>query len=143
MTVTVPVMTAALLGEHVVHGLDITRAAGLPWAITPEDANMVLTGLMAMVPGYVDRKAAAGRHLSYGLRLRGGPGYRLSFDDGTLTVTEPGQKTDCVISADPVAFLLVGFGRTSQWGPIIRRKMVARGRKPWLGFGFGRLLLSP
>jgi uncharacterized protein (TIGR03083 family) len=143
MTITVPVMTAALLGEHVIHGLDITRAAGLPWAIASEDAKLVLAGVLAMAPEYVDRKAAMGRHVSYELRLRGGPGYRLSFDDGTLTVTETGQKADCVISADPVAFLLVGFGRAGQWGQIIRGKMVAGGRKPWLGFSFGRLLVSP
>ena len=143
MTITVPVMTAALLGEQVVHGLDIARAAGLPWAISAQDAILVLTGLLAMVPEYVDQQAAAGRHVSYELRLRGGPRYRLSFDDGTLTVTEPGPKADCVISADPVAFLLVGFGRTGQWGQILRGKMVASGRKPWLGFGFGRLLVSP
>jgi uncharacterized protein (TIGR03083 family) len=143
MTVTVPVMTAALLGEQVIHGLDIARAAGLPWVITAADANLVLAGVLAMVPEYIDRTATAGRHLSYELRLRGGARFRLSFDDGTLTVTEPGQKADCVITADPVAFLLVGFGRAGQWGQIIRGKMVAGGRKPWLGFGFGRLLVSP
>ncbi len=48
-----------------------------------------------------------------------------------------------MISADPVAFLLVGYGRTGQWGQIIRGKLVASGRKPWLGFGFGKLLTSP
>lgn len=143
MTITVPVMTAALLGEQIVHGLDIARAAGLPWTIAPEDANLVLAGVLAIAPEYVDREAAAGRHLSYELRLRGGPRFRLSFDDGMLTVTEPGPKADCVISADPVAFLLVGFGRTGQWGQIIRGKIIASGRKPWLGFGFGRLLVSP
>jgi len=143
MTITVPVMTAALLGEQVVHGLDIARAARLPWAISPADANLVLDGVLAMVPEYVDRNAAAGRHLSYELRLRGGPRYLLCFDDGTLTVTGPGPKADCVISADPVAFLLVGFGRTGQWGQIIRGKITAGGRKPWLGPGFGRLLVRP
>lgn len=72
MTITVPVMTAALLGEQVINGLDIARAAGLPWAI-----------------------------------------------------------------------LLVGFGRTGQWTQILCGKIIASGRKPWLGLGFGRLLVSP
>lgn len=143
MTITVPVMSALLLGEQVIHGLDIARAAGLPWTITPEDAFLVLDGALAVLPDYVDRRAAAGRHVSYELRLRGGPRYRLSFDDGALAVTAPGPKADCVISADPVSFLLVGYGRTGQWGQIIRGKLVAGGRKPWLGPAFGKLLTSP
>jgi len=142
MTLTVPVMSALLLGEQVVHGLDIARAARLPWTIAPQDSLLVLAGAVAVLPDYVDRRAAAGRHVSYELRLRGGPGYRLAFDDGTLSVTAPGPRADCAISADPVAFLLVGYGRTGQWGQIIRGKLVAGGRKPWLGLGFGKLLTS-
>jgi uncharacterized protein (TIGR03083 family) len=142
MTLTVPVMSALLLGEQVIHGLDIARAAGLPWTITAQDSLLVLAGALAVAPEYVDRRAAAGRHVSYELRLRGGPGYRLSFDDGALAVTAPGPKADCVISADPVAFLLVGYGRTGQWGQIIRGKLVAGGRKPWLALGFAKLLTS-
>src|SRR5579859_6454806 len=136
MTLTVPVMSALLLGEQLIHGLDIARAARLPWTITPQDSLLALAGALAVVPEYVDRRAAAGRHVSYELRLRGGPGYRLAVDDGTLSVTAPGPKADCVISADPVAFLLVGYGRTGQWGQIIRGRLVAGGRKPWLALGF-------
>lgn len=143
LSLTVPVMTAALLGEQLVHGLDIARAAGADWTISPRDANLVIEGVMAMVPDYVDRQAAAGRRVSYELRLRGGPSYRISVEDAVATVTEPGPTADCTISADPVAFLLVGYGRTGQWGQIARGKLMAGGRKPWLGFSFGRLLTSP
>lgn len=143
LLMTVPLMTAALLGEQLIHGLDIARAAGAAWTITPEDAHLVIDGIMAMVPDYVDRRAAAGRHVSYELRFRGGSGYRLSVDDAVVSVTEPGPRSDCTISADPVAFLLVGYGRTGQWGQIARGKIVAGGRKPWLGFTFGRLITSP
>jgi uncharacterized protein (TIGR03083 family) len=143
LSLTVPVMTAALLGEQLIHGLDIARAARVPWTIGAEDAHLVIGGVMAMVPDYVDREAAAGRRVSYELRLRGGPGYRISIDDGAALVSEPGAAADCRISADPVAFLLVGYGRTGQWGQIARGKLMAGGRKPWLGFSFGRFLLSP
>jgi uncharacterized protein (TIGR03083 family) len=143
LSLTVPVMTAALLGEQLIHGLDIARASGAAWTIAPEDANVVIGGVMAMVPDYIDRRAAAGRRVSYELRLRGGPGYRISVDDGAASVTEPGVRADCRISADPVAFLLVGYCRTGQWGQIARGKLMAGGRKPWLGFSFGRLILSP
>jgi hypothetical protein len=41
-----------------------------------------------------------------------------------------------------VAYLLVGYGRCGQWSSILRGKIVAGGRKPWLGLKFGRLLTS-
>ena len=33
----------------------------------------------------------------------------MAVDDGTAVVTEAGKKADCVITADPVAFLLLGL----------------------------------
>lgn len=140
---TVPAMTTALLGEVLVHGFDVARAAGLAWPIDHRDALQVLDGIMAMVPDYVDRERAAGIHVIYELRFRKGPRYRLSIDDGTAEVSGPGGKVDCWISADPVAFLLVGYGRIGQWGQILRGRMMAGGRNPWLGFKFGELLTGP
>jgi hypothetical protein len=57
-------------------------------------------------------------------------------------VTAPGDKVDCWIAADPVAFLLVGYGRTGQWSQALRGRIVTGGRKPWLGLKFGDLLTS-
>ena len=143
VAMTMPTMTAALLGEQLIHGLDVARAANLPWRISRADALLVIAGVIAMVPDYIDRAEAAGRHVSYELRLRGGPRYRLMIDDGTAAVTEPGGRVDCRIVADPVAFLLVGYGRTGQMGQILRGKMLAVGRKPWLGLAFGKMITGP
>jgi uncharacterized protein (TIGR03083 family) len=155
VAMTMPTMTAALLGEQLIHGLDIARAAKMPWRITREDALLVIAGVMAMVPDYIDRVEAAGRHIRYELRLRGGPRYRLAIDDGKATLGEPDGAdgpdgpdgpdgaVDCRIVADPVAFLLVGYGRTGQIGQILRGKIIAIGRKPWLGFSFGKLITGP
>jgi uncharacterized protein (TIGR03083 family) len=140
---TMPMMTATLLGEQVIHGLDIARSANLPWRVTREDALLVIAGVMAMVPHYIDRAAAAGRHIRYELRLRGGPRYHLTIDDGKAAVGESGGRVDCRIIADPVAFLLVGYGRTGQLGQILRGKILAIGRKPWLGLAFGKLITGP
>ena len=137
---TVPVMTAAMLGDLLVHGLDIARALGRRWPIAREDALLVMGGVMAMAPGYVDRQRTAGLHVAYELRFRGGPRYQLTVDDATATVTPPDGKADCWISADPVAFLLVGYGRAGHWGQAFRGKIVAGGRKPWLGPKFGKIL---
>jgi uncharacterized protein (TIGR03083 family) len=137
-----PTMTRVLLGEQLVHGLDIARAAKLRWPIDRDDALLVIDGVMQLVPDYVDRKRAAGLHIAYELRFRGGRNYRLEVDDGNVTVTEPGHPVDCWISADPVAFLLVGYSRVSQWSQIAQGRIMAGGRKPWLGATFGKLLNS-
>jgi uncharacterized protein (TIGR03083 family) len=141
--VTIPTMTAMLLGEVLIHGLDVARAAHLSWRISQTDALHVIAGIMAIVPDYIDRQRAAGLHVSYELRMRGGARYRIAVDDGAAAVTAPGPRADCWISADPAAFLLVGYGRTGQWTQIARGKLIAGGRKPWLGLAFAQLITAP
>jgi uncharacterized protein (TIGR03083 family) len=142
LPMTVPVMTAAMLGEQLVHGLDIARAAHVPWPISREDALLVIDGVVALMPGYVDAARAAGLHVTYELRFRGGPRYQLRVDGGKATVTAADGKADCWISADPVAFLLVGYGRVGQWSQVLRGKIISGGRKPWLGTTFGKIISS-
>jgi hypothetical protein len=146
LSMTPAAMIAALLGELLVHGLDIARAERIPWRISGAEALHVVAGVMAMVPDYLDRQRAAGLHVSYELRFRGGPRYRIMVDDGAATVSDAltaAGRPDCWISADPAAFLLVGYGRTGQWAQIARGKLLAGGRKPWLGLAFGQLITGP
>ena len=135
-------MTSLLLGEQVVHGLDIARAARSPWDIEPRDALLIIPGVLSVAPEYLRRSATTAR-VSFELRIRGANRYRMAVDRGTAVVTAAGAKPDCVITADPVAFLLLGYGRISQWTPIIRGKLRAGGRKPWLAMKFATLLASP
>ncbi len=136
-------MACLLLGEQLIHGLDISRAAKEPWTITAGDALLVIPGVLTVAPQYLRPNRAAGVHASFELRMRGGVGYRLAVHDGTAVVTAAGEKADCTISADPVAFLLLGYGRIPQWSPVIRGQLRPGGRKPWLAMKFGKLLYSP
>jgi hypothetical protein len=138
-----PTMTCLLLGEQLVHGLDVARAARLPWPISARDALLVIPGVLSIAPYYLRPQRAGNLSRSYELRMRGGSRYRLAVHNGTASIGVPGAKTDCVISADPVAFLLLGYGRSPQWSQIIRGKLSAGGRKPWLAMSFGTLLASP
>jgi hypothetical protein len=140
LSMTVPEMSTSLLGEQLVHGFDIARAVGRNWPISRQDALLVLSGSVSLMPAFVDREATRGLHVSYELRFRGGPRYRLAIDDGSATVSAAGEKVDCWISADPVSFLLVGYGRIGQWGQAFRGRLVSGGHKPWLGLKFGRLI---
>jgi putative sterol carrier protein len=142
LAITPPTMTTLLLGEQVVHGLDIARAARIGWHVDPHDALLITPGVLTIAPQYL-RRSAVGTRASFELRIRGAKNYRLAVDGGTAVVTDAVQKSDCVITADPVAFLLLGYGRISQWSPIIRGKLRPGGRKPWLAMKFATLLDSP
>ena len=136
-------MAALLLGEQLIHGLDIARTAKIPWTISAADAFLVLPGVLSVAPQYLRPRRAVGVHISFELRMRGGASYRMAVDDGTAVVTAAGEKADCVITADPVAFLLLGYGRISQFSPVLRGQLRPGGRKPWLAMKFGTLLSSP
>lgn len=135
-------MTNLLLGEQVIHGLDISRVTSTRWDIDPHDALLVIPGALTVAPQYLRPSVAAVR-VSFELRIRGATTYRMAVDRGTAVVTGAGEKSDCVITADPVTFMLVGFGRISQWAPILRGKLRAGGRKPWSAMKFATLISSP
>ena len=136
-------MATLLLGEQLIHGLDIARTAKIDWPIAKADALLVFPGALTVMPQYLRPQRAAGVHVSFELRMRGGPSYRMAVDDGSAVVTGAGEKADCVITADPVAFLLLGYGRISQLSPVLRGQLRPGGRKPWLAMKFGTLLYSP
>ncbi len=148
---TVPrrTLTCHLLNETIVHGYDIALAAGVPWTIDRAYAAMVLAGfiipvLQALDPrAMVDQEHAAGLHATFDVRLRGGTRFDFVFDDGALHIQAPaGRRADCHLSVDPVAMLMVGWDRKSQWPAIAKGQFVAWGRKPWLGPRFASLLRS-
>ncbi len=137
------VMTCLLLGEQLVHGLDIARAVHRPWTIDRDDALLVIPAVLSLAPKYLRPSRTKNLKISFELRMRGGSRYRIAITDGTGVVTVAGEKADCVITADPVAFLLVGGGRVRQLPVLLRGKLRAGGRKPWLAAKFGTLLATP
>ena len=140
VAMTVPVMTSAMLGELLLHGWDIARATGARPTIDRREALLVIAGIVALIPDYVDREKTRGVHVTYELRFRGGRRYVVAIDNGTAQIDPPGARVDCRIWVDPAAFLLVGYGRVNQWGQTLRGRMLSGGRKPWLGLKFGQLV---
>jgi uncharacterized protein (TIGR03083 family) len=144
VTIQLAAQSAILLGEFVVHGHDLARSIGRPWPIEAAHARLIIAALTALLPRYVDRASAGGLTATYQVRLRGGPSFQVHFDRGTATVGPPNPgAVDCRLVADPVTFLLVAYGRRSQWPGILRGQLLAWGRRPWLGPRFQRLLVRP
>jgi hypothetical protein len=97
-----------------------------------------------MSPLVVRPEAGRGASVTYEIRLRGnGPRYVIQVADGTAEVRAVGGPVDCVISADPVTFLLVVYGRMPLSRALARGGMVATGRRPWLGLRFKKLFFNP
>ncbi|HEU5003372.1 MAG TPA: maleylpyruvate isomerase N-terminal domain-containing protein [Actinomycetota bacterium] len=122
------------LTHLLMHGHAMARALRKPSPVTRERVSLTLpfiAGAMRTVlaPERVGRLTA-----TYLIHLRGGPKLAVSFTGGAIDVaTTAPTHVDCHLSADPVAFFLVGVGLVSQWGQIARFKMLAWGTKPWLG----------
>jgi uncharacterized protein (TIGR03083 family) len=143
LVIAPPTMACLLLGEQVVHGLDISRAAGIDWDVNASDALLITPGALAVMPQYLRAERAAGIRMSFELRLRGGPSYRMAIADGSAQITAAGERADCRITADPAAFLLLGYGRIPQWPVLLRGRIRPGGRKPWLAGRFGTVFDSP
>lgn len=136
------------LNELVMHGRDVALAEGVAWPVSRDSAAMVLDGFLFPALGVlgrsmVDQAEAAGLRACFDVHLRGGGGATLCFDDGELWVPPGRRRVDCHLSVDPAAFLLVSWGRTSQWPAIARGQLMAWGRRPWLGLRLRSLLRNP
>jgi len=129
--------------DVLLHGWDIARALERRWTITPEAATIAAGSGLILAPHFVSEHA---RHVdvTYAIRFRTGPSFTATFARGTLTVT-PGrpERADCTITADPVAFLLVGAGRAGRWRAALTGRVRAGGRRPWLGLQFTSLVSFP
>jgi uncharacterized protein (TIGR03083 family) len=144
-TRTVDCLTALALGELTVHGHDIAAGTGRPWPISAEHAKLIVgTVCPEMSPLVVRPEAGRGAPVTYEVRLRGnGPRYVIRIADGTAEVRAAGEPVDCVISADPVAYLLVVYGRIPLGRALLRGGMAAWGRRPWLALRFKDLFFNP
>lgn len=132
--VDVPLSTllAIELGEVVVHGYDIARAAGLPWRIEPADALVAHRQFLALLPYLLDKKRSAGARVKAQMRIRGMDPFVVSIHDGILELEQPtGQNVDFTLSIDPAVYLLMYFQRVNPLSPMLRGKLLLWGRRPW------------
>lgn len=142
-------LTCHVLNELIVHGRDIALADGSKWPIPRSDAALVVCGflfpaLAGLGPAMVDQEAAGNVRASYDVRVRRACRTVLRFDRGDLHVEpSPSGPVDCRLSVDPAAFLLVAWGRISQWHAIPRGQLLASGRRPWLGLKLRSYLRNP
>ena len=122
------------LTHLLMHGHAISRALHKPSPVTRERVGLTLPFITGAMRTVLAPERVAGLTANYLIHLRGGPKVAVSFTGGAIDVgTTIPARVDCHLSADPVAFFLVGVGLVGQWGQIARFKLLAWGAKPWLG----------
>ena len=142
-------LTCQILNDLTVHGRDIAVALGEPWPIDKGDAALILQGfvfpcLHTLGRAMVVQEKAGDKRARFEVRLRGDGRAWAYFDKGNFSVEgSPQGKVDCKLSVDPEAFLLVAWGRISQWSAIPKGQLLASGRKPWLGLQMRSWLRNP
>lgn len=143
-TMNVDTCSAYMLTHLMMHGAPIAEALHKSNPFGPAEVEQSLAFITYVMPAIVDEEAARGFSACYDVRFRRGPRLAFMFDDGQLTIASaPTRRVDCHISADPVAFLLVGSGMVGQWGQIARGRLMTWGRKPWLALKFTGLFHPP
>lgn len=137
---TVAGLAGVLLGELLLHGMDLAGLQGERVTMTHADALAFARGIVPAVVHSVDAQQVARTRGTFHLHLRPDDDWTFVVGDGTVAVT-PGRprRADVRISADPVAFVLTGYGRANPAVAAATGRIVAYGRKPWLAGRFSKL----
>lgn len=143
ITLPATAFMGSIVGELMIHGLDLARTARAAWPMRRQDSFPAVDFFNAVTPYVVD-SAARDLTARIEVRYRGYDTVTLAFDGGELTVTPgPAARADVHLSVDPVAFLLVGYRRQGL-GPVVATgKAFAWGRRPFLAFRLPRLFEAP
>jgi uncharacterized damage-inducible protein DinB len=127
-----------------IHASQIAMALKKTVPVTKKDVEMVLPFLKLGTKASYDKDVAKDFIGTFAVHLRNSVSYAIICEGQSVqTADEIPEHVDCHISADPVSFFLVSTGVITQWKPLFTGKLIAWGRKPWLGLRLTQLFKSP
>lgn len=131
------------LGELLVHGFDIAKAAGLPWHVDPQAALMTVQTYIPLLPYMLDTSRTGGVRLSLQIRVRGLTPVVVKISDDRLTLHEGHDgPVDAHVVAAPSDYLLLTWNRIPAWRSLVTGKLFVWGRRPWRATELAKLLLT-
>ena len=136
-------LVSLYLGEYLLHGYDVAVAVGTPWPIDPGYAALAVGGFRACYRGIFNPAAADGLDATYHLDTPGTAPFFVRITGTAYEEPAAPESVDCVISADPVAALLLMSGRLSQWAAIALGRLTFSGDRPEIGPRFNDLFVFP
>lgn len=141
---TVTAAICGLVGELIVHGYDIARSVRAAWQVDHDAALIAAYAACSAMSLVLDPEAARDVDLCIEVRLRRGRPISIRVKDGEAWGEIPGaRRSDAILSTDPMAFLLVGYGRTDPVLPLLKGKLLVWGRKPWTILKLDGLFKNP
>jgi len=134
-----------LIGELLVHGLDLARAARRPWSIDDRDAELMLNGWFQIIPSFVNRDYAARRPLDLRLMIGGARPWAIVVRDGVATSGPAGDggRPDSVVRVPASTMVLAATKRLSTAAAVRRGMRVVGGRRPWRVLRMNHLFHMP
>lgn len=122
-----------VLGETLVHGDDIARAAGVPWRIEPRAAALVLRYFLFEVLAQASLlDLGAGPRFVIDLRLGQEDRFHLVKDERGLRVEATSKRrVDVHVKADPADLLLLIWRRRNPAALMARGRLAVWGARPW------------
>jgi putative sterol carrier protein/uncharacterized damage-inducible protein DinB len=145
---TIPAIahTGGIIGELLIHGRDVARTFRWQWPLPPESASTIASFMTAAAPLAVDAEMIGDLTVTVEVRLRRQDvRHSYCFANGTLTTALDGtDRADLRISADPVAWVLVGYGRSSPIVATLTGQIRPAGRpRPLLAWRLRSLMQAP
>ena len=130
-------LTGTLLGDVLLHGYDVATRIRRPWRIDRTEAELVLAAYAPLYHLILDPDRTKGLSVGVSVELRGSPPAVARFRDGQFGFEAIGDgPVDATISADPVAFLMVGSGRLDRSAAIALGLMELGGAHPEVAMAF-------
>jgi uncharacterized protein (TIGR03083 family) len=145
--IQVPAVSAQTnwLGELLLHGEDIARATGQRWDLAERDLLLVLSGVMAMAPGYLRRDLPAGTELLVALRVPGARPWVMHVHDGVadMRARRPQDRPDAVLRVPASTMTKLLYQRLGPIKAVRHGLLVAGGRRPWRALRLQSLFEAP
>jgi hypothetical protein len=124
------------LGELLLHGRDIARAANAPWELLERDMLLIARGLMQIAPAYVRATIPPGTDICAAIKTPGARPYLVHIHDGIgeLRARRHNDRPDAVLRMPASTLTLLLYQRIGQFTAARQGLRVIGGRRPWLAF---------
>lgn len=145
-SLTVEIDVRLIIGHLLNHALDIASGLGRRWPLSRDEVLTAIPSIHVMMLRTFDAESARQVDATFRVRIRGGDTIGIRIRNAAIEVAPWGTwngRPDCTVSADPVAYFLLAFGRTSQWPLIASGRLLSYGRKPWKALSLRGLFVNP
>lgn len=121
------------LGELLLHGRDVARAAKSRWDLPERDMLLIARGMMQIAPAFVRSASPPRTNIRVTFHLPGARPYLIHIHERTAEVREsrPSDRPDAVLRAPASTFTQLLYQRITPLTAARRGLMVVGGRRPW------------